>query len=147
MGPTRSGVEPGSVTTAAAMAALSRVGDGLVSARQGLSGAAQVRWTGGAAQSYGAVLDEAVMTLARLSAGLDDARAAVARHLHAADGARRAAEAAAMACPAVPLPWPEVEPGIMRLPNGVPVLDLPVPWSGASAGGPAAHAPAAGDPR
>lgn len=141
MGPTRSGVEPGSVTTAAAMAALSRVEDGILSARHGLSGAAQVRWTGDAAESYGAVLDEAGLTLARLGAALDDARSAVARHLHAADSARRAAEAAAMACPGTPLPWPAREPGIVRLGSGVPVLDLPVPWSGAAGRAPAGHLP------
>lgn len=142
MGPTGSGVEPGSATTAAAMAALSRIGDGLVSARQGLSGAAQLRWTGRAAESYGALLDEAGLTLTRLGAALDDARSAVVRHLHAADNARRAAEAEAMACTGAPLPWPTTEQGIVRLGSGVPVLDLPVPWSGA-----ASHGPAAGDPR
>ena len=142
MGPTGSGVEPGSATTAAAMTALGRVCDGLVSARHGLSGAAQVRWTGGAAESYGALLDEAGLTLARLGAALDDARSAVVRHLHAADNARRAAEAEAMACPGAPLPWPTTEPGIVRLGSGVPVLDLPVPWSGAASDG-----PAGGDPR
>lgn len=147
MGPTGSGVEPGSATTAAAMAALSRVSDGLVSARHGLSGAAQVRWTGGAAESYGALLDETGLALARLGSALDDARSTVARHLHAADSARRAAEAEAMACTGAPLPWPTTEPGIVRLGSGVPVLDLPVPWSGAVSHGPAALGPTGGDPR
>lgn len=134
-----SAVEPGPGTTAAAMAALSRVSDGLVSARHGLAGAARVTWTGPAAESYGALIDDAVVTLARLGSALDDARSAVARHLQSADGARRAAEAQAMACPSAPQSWPVAEPGVLRLPGGVPVLDLPVPWPGPAGQPAAAH--------